>query len=71
LKNFVAALREEIAQAMAEPVPKVGVGVMVVKGSHVLIGKRRSSIGDGTFALPGGHLDFGTSISFLNFLYEV
>lgn len=46
---------------MAEPVPKVGVGVMVVKGSHVLIGKRRSSIGEGTFALPGGHLDFGES----------
>jgi len=61
-------LKETIAQVMAgEPVPKVGVGVMVFKGSHVLIGKRRSSIGDGTYALPGGHLDFGTSIFFVNF----
>lgn len=46
--------------SMAEPVPKVGVGVLVCNGSqHVLIGKRRSSIGHGTYALPGGHLDFG------------
>lgn len=51
-----------------EPVPKVGVGVLVVKGSQVLIGKRRSSIGDGTFALPGGHLDFGMSFSLLKFV---
>lgn len=46
--------------AMAELVPRVGVGVLVCNGSqHVLIGKRRSSIGHGTYALPGGHLDFG------------
>jgi hypothetical protein len=44
---------------MAEPVPRVGVGVLVCRGSKVLIGRRRSSIGDGSFALPGGHLDFG------------
>lgn len=74
--NLCAALIERgerlkmISGAVAEPVPKVGVGVMVVKGSQVLIGKRRSSIGDGTYALPGGHLDFGTSSSscaFVNF----
>ena len=59
---------------MTEPVPKVGVGVLVCNGSqHVLIGKRRSSIGDGTYALPGGHLDFGNfffssvSLSFVGF----
>ena len=51
-------------RSMAEPVPKVGVGVLVCNGSqHVLIGKRRSSLGHGTYALPGGHLDFGNSSS--------
>ncbi|KAJ7543616.1 hypothetical protein O6H91_09G045100 [Diphasiastrum complanatum] len=37
---------------------KVGVGVLVVRGSLVLVGRRRSSLGHGTYALPGGHLDF-------------
>lgn len=49
---------------MAEPVPRVGVGVLVCRGSKVLIGRRRSSIGDGSFALPGGHLDFGKHAHF-------
>ncbi|KAI3844937.1 hypothetical protein MKX03_019312 [Papaver bracteatum] len=43
------------------PAPKVGVGVFVIKGNKTLLGKRRSSIGDSTFALPGGHLEFGES----------
>lgn len=43
----------------AGPVPKVGVAVFLLKGKAVLLGKRRSSTGHGTFALPGGHLEFG------------
>ncbi|GLJ26818.1 hypothetical protein SUGI_0523490 [Cryptomeria japonica] len=42
-------------------VPKVGVAVFVVRGESVLVGRRRSSIGHATFALPGGHLEFGES----------
>ncbi|KFK41301.1 hypothetical protein AALP_AA2G112500 [Arabis alpina] len=41
--------------------PKVAVVVFVIKGKSVLLGKRRSSIGHSTFALPGGHLEFGES----------
>ncbi|CAL5421495.1 unnamed protein product [Camellia sinensis] len=44
------------------PTPKVGVAVVLVKdGRKVLLGRRLTSIGYNTFALPGGHLEFGES----------
>ncbi|MBU2103459.1 NUDIX domain-containing protein [Patescibacteria group bacterium] len=42
--------------------PRVGVGVMIVKNGKVLIGKRKSSHGDGEYAWPGGHLEHLESI---------
>lgn len=41
--------------------PKVGVGIFVIKESSFLLGKRKGGLGDGTWALPGGHLEFGES----------
>jgi len=38
--------------------PKVGVGVIVVKDGKVLLGKRKGAHGEGTWAFPGGHLEF-------------
>lgn len=39
----------------------VGVGVMVKKDDHVLLGKRTGSHGNMTWSFPGGHLEFGES----------
>ncbi|XP_054808161.1 nudix hydrolase 1-like [Prosopis cineraria] len=45
----------------ASPLPAVGVGVFILKGTSVLLGRRLTTVGNSTFALPGGHLEFGES----------
>lgn len=44
-------------------VPRVGVGVLAARagdaGGRVLVGKRLNAHGEGTWALPGGHLEYG------------
>jgi len=41
--------------------PKVGVGVAVIKGGKVLLGKRKNAHGEGTWSFPGGHLEYNES----------
>lgn len=48
-----------VEAAMLGKVPKVVVVVCLLRGNKVLLGRRRSSLGDSTFSLPGGHLEFG------------
>jgi 8-oxo-dGTP diphosphatase len=42
--------------------PLIGVAVIVIKEDEVLLGKRKNSHGSGTWAFPGGHLEFKESI---------
>lgn len=44
------------------PAPKVGLGVIIVKGGKILIGTRKGSHCVGQKCVPGGHLDYGESI---------
>ncbi len=42
--------------------PLVGVAVIVVRAGKVLLGRRKGAHGEGTWALPGGHLEFFETI---------
>ena len=42
--------------------PKVGVGVLIIKDSKILLGKRKNTHGQGSWAPPGGHLEFCESL---------
>jgi len=42
---------------------RVGVGVIIVRSGRVLIGARAGAHGAGTWALPGGHLEFGETVA--------
>ena len=39
--------------------PMVGIGVLVIDQDKILLGERINSHGAGSWALPGGHLEFG------------
>ena len=41
--------------------PRVGVALIIEYDDHVLLIKRKGSHGEGTWAVPGGHLEFGES----------
>jgi 8-oxo-dGTP diphosphatase len=42
--------------------PRVGVGVILIRNGLVLLGERKGAHGFGTWAPPGGHLEFGETV---------
>lgn len=47
---------------MEKQIPRVGVGVIIVRDGRILLGKRIGAHGAGTWALPGGHLEYGEAV---------
>jgi 8-oxo-dGTP diphosphatase len=50
-------------QSNHEKRPYVGMGVLVVRGQQVLLGKRRGSHCAGFYAAPGGHIEWGEGLA--------
>lgn len=48
---------------MKTSVVKIGVNVFVLKDEKLLLGKRIGKRGYGTWCLPGGHFEFGESLT--------
>lgn len=46
---------------MNEPTVRVGIGVFIFKDDQFLMGQRQGSHGEGSWSVPGGHLEFGES----------
>lgn len=44
-----------------ENIPRVGLGVVIIKDDKVLFSKRKNAHGEGTWQFPGGHLEFKES----------
>lgn len=42
---------------------KIGIGVMIFKDGKVLLGKRKNSHGEGSYAWPGGKLEYMESFA--------
>lgn len=56
------ARRARVRTVMTERRTRVGVGVIVVRDGRVLLGRRRGSHGSGSWAFPGGNLEFGEGV---------
>lgn len=42
--------------------PKVGIGVLIIKGNKLLMGKRKNANGEGSYGTCGGHLEYGETL---------
>lgn len=45
-----------------QPQQQLGVGVIIIRAQKVLLGKRKGALGAGTWAFPGGHLEWDESV---------
>lgn len=42
--------------------PLIGVGVAIIRNGKILLGKRKNAHGEGEWAFPGGHLEYGEQV---------
>lgn len=42
--------------------PRVGIGIFIFKDKKFLMGQRKGAHGEGSWSVPGGHLEFGETI---------
>ncbi len=57
---FLNCVNERIKEEGKKRIyPKIGCGILVIKNGKVLLGKRKTAHGEGCWASPGGHLEFG------------
>lgn len=60
---FTFSIESTPAMNTVNPIPRIGVGVCIVKDHKILLGKRLNSHGHGQWAFPGGHLEFGETLA--------
>jgi 8-oxo-dGTP diphosphatase len=61
LHTVISHTIKTMATHMITPVlhkPQVGIGVLIIRNSKVLLGKRKNAHGNGCWGPPGGHLEF-------------
>lgn len=47
---------------MEKLIPRIGLAIFIFKQDRFLIGCRKGANGEGTWSVPGGHLEFGETI---------
>jgi len=63
-EDFVIAKNKNIILIKnMEKNARIGVGVFIFKNGKFLMGKRMGSHGEGSWSVPGGHLEFGESFA--------